>query len=343
MYSLGPLKQFLIENKYYKKYKISYGYLDMEKYGDGKWVETLAMLKSYLSFLTSAHVFYTSGQIPIKPSKSQKVIYVGHGNANFKPVGKLSNIDNGDDLFFTYIITSSELFVPIIAKEFACSEECVKIAGDPMTDALLNAPKNVYNFQNCNKLLVWAPTFRQSSLMGYNDSNLNTLVPLFDIVDYPELNELLAKYNIKLIVKLHPIQTVPDGMNRHFSHLSVYSHDEFVSSKYDLYTLIANSDGLIGDYSSVSIQYLLTDRPQAYVVPDIEDYAGNRGFVFDNPEDYMGGHIVKTKKDFFQFIEDFASGNDVYRDKRRWVCDQMYKYKDANSCERIIRLSEMSI
>ena len=73
---------------------------------------------------------------------------------------------------------------------------------------------------------------------------------------------------------------------------------------------------MIGDYSGVSLQYLLTDRPQAYVVPDIDDYAKNRGFVFENPEDYMGGHIVKTKDEFVQFIKDFAEGKDIYKEKR---------------------------
>lgn len=343
VYSLGPLKQYLIENGFDKKYNISYGYEDLKSLGSGKWVEKLAMVKSMLTFLISRHVFYTSGQIPIKPSKSQIVIHLHHGNAHFKPLGKLSNVDNGDEFFFTYMIASSDLFVPIMAKEYACPESCIKVAGEPMGDALLKAPRGIYNFSSFNKVLVWAPTFRQSDLMGYTDSNLNTLVPLFDIDDYSNLNTLLAKYNIKLIVKLHPIQTVPYGMQRHFSHLSIYSHDEFVASKYDMFALIANSDGLIGDYSGVSLQYLLTDRPQAYVVPDIDDYAKNRGFVFENPEDYMGGHIVKTKDEFVQFIKDFAEGKDIYKEKRHWVCNQMYKYKDANSCERIVKLSEMNI
>ncbi len=341
VYSLGPLKQYLLEKGYDKKYSISYGYQDVEKYGEKKWVQVYAMIKSIFTFMTSVHVFYTSGQIPIKPSKSQMVIHLCHGNASLKPVGKLSNIDNGDEFFFTYIIASSELFVPIMMREYECSESCVKIAGDAMVDELLKAPKGIYDFSGFDKVLVWAPTFRNSESMGYKDSNLDTLVPLFDVDDYSELNNLLAKFNIRLIVKLHPIQTVPKGMQRHFSHLSVYSHDEFVKSEYDMYTLIANSDGLIGDYSTVSTQYLLTDRPQAYVVPDIDDYKGNRGFVFDNPEDYMGGHIIKSKDDFFQFIKDFASDNDVYREKRHWVCDQMYKYKDANCCERVIKLSGM--
>lgn len=343
VYSLGPIKDYLIENGYDKKYNISYGYLDIEGLGDANWVNKLAMLRSMLIFLRAKHVFYTSGQIPIKPSKEQIVVHVQHGNAHFKPVGKLANIDNGDELFFTYMIASSELFIPIFAKEYGCSEDRIIVAGEPMADAMLKAPKNFYDFKSYNKVLVWVPTFRQSDLMGYKDSNLDTLVPLFDADDYQELNTALSKFNIKLIIKLHPIQSVPTGMQHHFSHLSVYSHDEFVASEYDLFTLIANSDGLIGDYSGVSLQYLLTDKPQAYVVPDIDDYARNRGFVFDNPELYMGGHIVKSKQEFYEFLSDFANNNDIYREKRHWVCNKMYKYKDSNSCERIVKLSGMCL
>lgn len=107
--------------------------------------------------------------------------------------------------------------------------------------------------------------------------------------------------------------------------------------------MIADSDVLIGDYSSVSLQYLLTDRPQGYVVPDIEDYKKNRGFVFEDPEVYMGGHIIKTKNEFIDFIKDIAEDKDVFKDKRQWVCEQIFKYKDADNCKRAIELSEIVI
>lgn len=266
-----------------------------------------------------------------------------HGNCAFKTGGSLSNVNFGYQYYFTYLIATSDLYVPIMAEEYGCPEKCVKVAGEPMADSLLQPPREEYDFRSYDKVLVWMPTFRNSELMGYNDSNLETLVPLFDIEEYPALNDLLAKYNIRLIVKLHPIQTVPADMQRHFSHLSVYSHDEFVQSEYEMYTLLANSDGLIGDYSSVSMQYLFTDKPQGFVVPDLNSYGANRGFIFDNPEDYMAGHIIKTKEEFAQFIDDFAKGKDQYKDKRHWVCDQIFKHKDAKSCERIVKLSGMSL
>ncbi len=343
IYNLGPLRNYLLENGYDHKYSISYGILDFEEYGNKPVVEYLSFIKSVWTFLNAKYVFYTCGQIPIKPSAKQMVIHLEHGNCAFKTGGQLSNVNFGDQYFFTYVIATSDLYVPIMAKEFECPLDRVKIAGEPMADLLLRPSLKKYNFQSYDKVLVWMPTFRNSELMGYNDSNLKTLVPLFEDEDYPLLNDLLAQYNIKLIVKLHPIQTVSNGLQRHFSHLNVYSHDEFVETEYEMYSLLSNSDGLIGDYSSVSMQYLYTDKPQAFVVPDLNSYQTNRGFIFENPEDYMAGHIIKTKEDFKQFVDDFANDRDPFKGKRHWVCNQVFKYKDAKTCERIVKLSGMTL
>ena len=103
------------------------------------------------------------------------------------------------------------------------------------------------------------------------------------------------------------------------------------------------SDVLIGDYSSASMQYLVLNKPQAYVVPDIDEYAKKRGFAFDNPEDYMAGHIIKNQTQFYEFLEDIANDKDVYKEKRKRVLDEMYAYQDNKNCERIVQLSGMSL
>lgn len=337
------LRKYLLDNGYDKKYKIYCGIEKMKYAEDIPQVTFVSGIKAIKVFLKAGHVFYTAGQLPIKPSKKQCVIHMMHGNADFKKMGQSTNINNGDEFFFTYLIAPSDLYIPSYVEAYRCKPSNIAIAGDPMCDDLLTRPRNIYDFSSYSKLLVWLPTFRQSDDMGYNDSHLETLIPLFSENDYEKLDKLLGKYNIKLIVKLHPVQTAPEGTQRHFKYLSVFSHKEFLQSEYDMYTLVAHSDGLIGDYSSASMQYLLLDRPMAFVVPDLDDYRATRGFVFNNPEDYMGGHIVKTKEQFAKFIEDFARNLDIYRDKRHWVCNQVYKYKDANSCKRIVELSGMSV
>ena len=343
VYCNVTLRKYLLDNGYDKKYSIYCGINRMKFADNTPRVKFVSGIKALWVFLRSAHVFYTAGQIPVKPNKRQCVINMQHGNADIKKMGKGTNIENGDEFFFTYMIVPSDFYVKLDAEAYGCKESNIIVAGDPLCDELLTAPQNAYNFRQYTKMLLWVPTFRQSDYLGYNDSQMDTLIPLFKEDEYSELNDKLKTINVCLVVKLHPNQNTPEGMQRHFSHLIVYSHQEFADSKYDMYSLMAQSDGLIGDYSSASMQYLLVDRPMAFVVPDIEDYGKTRGFVFEHPEDYMGGHIVKTKDEFYRFIDDFANDKDLYCEKRHWVCDQIYKYKDANSCKRIVELSGMSL
>lgn len=56
-----------------------------------------------------------------------------------------------------------------------------------------------------------------------------------------------------------------------------------------LYELIGISDGLLSDYSSVAVDYLLLDRPLGYVLADYNIYKEKRGFVFEDPLEYMPG------------------------------------------------------
>jgi len=340
---LVPLRKYLLDNGYDKKYKIYCGIENMEYADSEDRVTFITQFQAMWLFLRTIHVFYTTGQIPIKPSKKQCVIQLWHGNSNFKTIGKWSNINNGDEFFFSYMFAPSDLYVPIQASEYGCPERCIVPFGDMFVDELLEAPRKRSVFKEFDKLLFWAPTFRRSDYLGYNDSEIENLVPLFDEEDYPSLNEKLSKYNIKLIVKPHPMHDNYGTMQRHFSHLDVYTHDEFVKSGMSLYPMLAQADGLIGDYSSVSLQFMLLDRPEAFVVPDIEEYGKRRGFVFKKPEDYMGGHIIKTKEEFFAFLDDFAQGKDVYREKRHQVCDVVYKYKDAGTRQRAVELSGLHL
>ena len=63
--------------------------------------------------------------------------------------------------------------------------------------------------------------------------------------------------------------------------------------------------------------------------------------MFKNPEEYMAGHIVKTKDEFMQFIDDMENERDPYLEKRKDVRRIMYEYPDNHNCERIIKLSGM--
>lgn len=339
-FSLIPLRDYLLENNFDKRYRIICG-IEKMKYADDCHLDFVSRIKSYMLFFRAKHVFYTTGQIPIKPSKNQIVIHLRHGNANYKACGNKTKINNGDDFYFTYMIASSPFFTKIMCDEFKCREENIAVLGDAIIDKLLCEQPKIDELIQYDKVILWLPTFRKSDYLGYDDSSMEELVPSISADEYDHLNNNLQRYNIKMIVKLHSAQKIDGQIKRHFSHLDIYSDDEFKDANYDLYSLLAQADALIGDYSSVSIQYLLMNKPLAYVIPDFEEYSRMRGFAFENVKEYMPGHIIENKKELYNFIEEVHKNKDEYVEKRRRVRDVFYKYADRNNCERIVRLSEM--
>ncbi len=340
--SLLPLRKLMLDYSFDKKYKLYCGIENLKYADDEKRVHFISHLKSIWIYFRAKTVFYTTGMIPIKPAKSQFVIQLGHGITDLKKCGKWAkNIGNGDEHYYNYLAVSSELYIPIYSSEFDCPEEEAVPIGDVLADQLFYYSREKKYFKNYSKFLIWYPTFRKSDYLGYTDSK-EGLVPMFEEKDYPIINEYLRKYNIKLIVKTHPMQDNVGIEERHFSNFDVYTHNEFIEQGFDTYELLAQSDGMIGDYSSISLHSLLIDIPLAYVIPDIEEYGQIRGFVFDNPERYMPGVKIKDKDAFYKFIDNFASGKDEYQSERHRVRDVIFKYQDGKTCERALALCGLS-
>lgn len=339
-HNLKPLLDYLIENEYNKKYKIICAIEDLSFKGrEAENVFYISKVKAQLVFMFCRHVFYTAGQIPIKPSSTQIVIHMNHGTSDLKAMGALTNINNGDEFFFTYILVPSEIYVPIVSAEYLCEEKNVKVCGEPMTDALFNK-KMKYELGNYKKIIVWLPTFRQSKDLNYSDSS-ESLLPMFQMEDYDALNEYLKKYDFLLVVKLHTSQDTEGISTEKYSNILLLTNDQFVKRNFDLYELLPQTDALIGDYSSVSLQYLLLDKPLAFVVPDMEEYKEKRGFCFENPEDYMPGPIIKEKQQLYRFFDDIYFEKDEYIEERNRVRNIIFKYQDGENSKRVLELSDI--
>lgn len=79
----------------------------------------------------------------------------------------------------------------------------------------------------------------------------------------------------------------------HYSISDIYTHADFLETNYTLPGLMQQPDVLIGDYSSASMQYLVIDKPQAFVVPDIDEYSKKRGGVCESGRLYGRPHYKK--------------------------------------------------
>lgn len=204
-----------------------------------------------------------------------------------------------------------------------------------MTDVFFNGYKK-YDLGNYNKIILWTPTFRQSDYLGYDDSETEELLPLFEEKDYSRLNEILKEYNFLLMVKIHPSQDLSRYSKLKYSNLQILSNDDFNQMGMEIYNLLPQVDAIIGDYSSLCMQSLLLDKPMAYVVPDMEEYSKRRGFAFDPPTDYMPGDLIKDKDQFYQWLDDFNKGIDKYESIRNKVKNKVHLYSDGKSCERLV-------
>lgn len=330
------LYNYLIENQYYENYKI---YCSLKKYKNytspnRERIKFISQTSGIVKYLFSKYMFYSMGKIPIKPSKEQMIINLWHG-IPLKGIGKLSSINNGEEFFFTYVCASSEMYRPIMAKAFGCPEKNVCICGEQKTDKLYYKKNNI----SSHKLVVWAPTFRQSAYLGYNDSNMASFLPFIDNTEWDKLNEFVKDKNIKLIVKLHALQDLSGFLEKIYSNLEVYSNSAFTDKGYDLYELMAQSDALLTDYSSVYLEYLLLNRPIGFTLNDIDEYKNARGFVFENPLDFMPGEKIYSKKNLFDFLDNISNGVDGYSEERKRVCDLVHKYKDGKNCARVLEIA----
>ena len=330
---------YLIKHKYNKKYKIVCGVGNPGKYRN-KASQNVVFInkgKSIFQYMKSGHVLYCMGKMPIKPTKDQTVVHMWHG-VPLKKIGLLSNVSNGKEFFFTYVCAPSETWRPIMAAAFGCPEENVCICGEPKADKLF-IPKKPSE----EKTIVWAPTFRQSEYLGYNDSKQKNLLPLFDKKEWVELNEFLKKKKVKMVVKLHPMQDLRGFSEYRNSNLEIYGADSFIRKKGDIFEMMSQSDALISDYSGVFLDYLVLNRPICYVLDDYEDYKNTRGFVFEDPLEFMPGHKAYSKDDIYSFISDVSDGTDIYENERIEVNKKVNAFSDNKNCERVLKIANISL
>ena len=103
-----------------------------------------------------------------------------------------------------------------------------------------------------------------------------------------------------------------------------------------LYELVGLMDGLISDYSSIAVDYMLLDRPLGYVLTDLESYRNTRGFVFENPEAYMPGEKIYNLEDLKDYFSHIAVGEDPFKEERRRLLPAMHTMpKKSGYCEAL--------
>lgn len=336
------LYQYLIKNNYNSKYKIVRSHKEESKEKLPANVTVVSNAKAVIYFLRAGHVFYCFGKLPIYPSKGQDVVQMWHGSP-FKGADEWQIENSKERSYYTKYVLASDYFREIAVKYQGATNENIVICGQPRTDAMFENNTKYQELQGFDKVVIWMPTFRSATALGYQDVNKGTnIIPLFDPSDYDTLNRKLEELGVCLIVKMHPSQDV-DSFDTKYRNLFLLTNAEFNQKKWNLYRLLGQCDALITDYSSVFYDFMLLDRPMAFTIDDLNEYKNNRGFAVDDPDYITAGYKLKTKEDMYSFLSDLVAGKDDFVRQRHEVNALVNTYNDGQQCKRLLNLTNITM
>ncbi len=339
--------EYLIKNKYNEKYKI-YWFVNNAKHFKNREIKNVrffSMWKSgnsktffqwikYLWIVKNAKYLMFSNRNLIRLNKKTTTISLNHG----APIKSLKNrqvIPRDVD----YRVDTSTFFDNIVRETQNIINTKSLIIGNPRNDVLFT-PTDTINkvpeFKKFKKIILWLPTFRKSNNSNRSDSSFE--FPLGIPIIYSEkslkdINNYLKKCNISLVLKLHPAQDISLFKAESLSNIIILDDSYLIEKDVELTEFYKIADALITDYSSVYVDYLLTQKPIGFTIDDLNDY--KIGFSMDNIQDYMPGQKINDIKDLKEFIDNLDKNIDHYKKERKRVNKIFNEFTDNNSSKRL--------
>lgn len=293
---------------------------------------------------SSKFVFYTHPS-HYKLNKKHLTINLWHGVGH----KKIQTARDPKNKFETNItIATSPMTRKMFADLFGVSKGRVLITGQPRNDLMLISHTNAHRIKNerlkdlsnFSQIIIWMPTFRRSEKGEGGHSKIDSIVDnIYNITnfDIEKFNQILEANNTVCLVKSHYFitQNKTDSSNNNI----IMINDNWIYERnLLLYELLACTDALITDYSSVMIDYSLLDQPIFCIAEDLEEYKRSQGLYFDDYENWVPAKLHQNQNSFMEDIENFlAKGIDAEVIKRRDIRDKYYEHIDFYASERIAK------
>lgn len=202
----------------------------------------------------------------------------------------------------------------------------IEILGMAAVDTVINNCKdeqkkqNVLkhlNINNSKKNILYAPTFRDYDL----DKN---------IINIP-IKELSKLKDYNIIIRLHPlVRTKVDKC--------LFNLDNFINGcNYpDVSDILAITDILITDYSSVFYEYMPKNSPIIFYPYDYDKYVALRGGFYVDYKKELPGPICYTEKELLNVIKKIDEIYPQYIEKRRKFNKKYNNLSDGKASERLV-------
>ena len=309
------------------------------KYGKQYFIETenIQGIRQALS----AGVWFTSAGLPAYGTglhKKRLIINLWHG-VPLKKIALLDpNLKKAARIYFkkifsenyTCILTTSHELIPLMARSFAVSEDKIKVWGQPRNDGLFqkNDCREILgqlfpDLPEYTKTVLYAPTFR--------DYGQVQLFPFKDF-DQIQLEAFLDEKNMLLFIRTHVAEqgSAAPYLGKRIRFLGNEQAE-------DVTGILNIFDCLITDYSSIYIDYLLTDKPMIFLPYDRQQYLDGRGMNFDY-DDVTPGPKPET---FNDFLDALSPKEDFWKSERTRVnrlFNEIQHPCAADICNKVLKM-----
>lgn len=288
----------------------------VRQYGEEYFIES--QTKTGIRKVLEGGVWFTSAGLPVYGvglGKNRKIINLWHG----VPLKKIVLLENQVSFLmkvyfkkifsqnYSAILTTSKELVPIMAKSFDVEENRIKVWGQPRNDLLFKKKERMQVLEKLygidfpvKHLLLYAPTYRE-----YGKTSL---FPFPDF-DQERLEAFLEKQEIMLLIRYHLEEQ--DARCKESRWIRTVNEDKVL----DIMEILSAFDGVITDYSSIYIDYLLTERPVLFLPYDLEEYETKRGMNFSYDE-VTPGPKPGTMEEFMEEIERLLKEENYFKEER---------------------------
>lgn len=296
--------------------------------------------------LNADMICYTNNVDDVCPSwlpasKRTKLMFLGHGKAikNSRSQIKESSLsekwveDLKKDAGVKYAIATSENMRSRISESQMIPKEKVFITGFPRDDEFYELNKN-FSSLSSEKNVLYAPTWR-------NGLSLTEFFPFKDF-DLKRLDSFLEAHEITITLRPHikeAASLVPRLVELFKGVEKINISDPNV--EFDIQFLLAKSDLLITDYSSVYNDFLLVGKPIVFIPYDYKFFEANIGFGMDYFQ-YIPGPVIKSQDSLMEIIYKLKIEGDIGFDTTQYA-DYIHKYKDGRSSQRVLSIIESII
>ncbi|MCW3488830.1 CDP-glycerol glycerophosphotransferase family protein [Dethiobacter alkaliphilus] len=236
---------------------------------------------------------------------------------------------------FSKIVASSAVDAIAKAATFHKSLEDVWITGNPRNDILIgknNLPRDLlqqeldlFELTNGKSLILYAPTWRsyQHHFQPFDDNSMGNLICM------------LNKYNAVLGLRLHEKDELKfKKLYQIYPNILNLGQRKFPETQ----LLLKNAQVLVTDYSSIWLDYLLTDNPIIAFWYDFDCYYEKRGTLWDLAQ-LFPGEKVKNCNELINAIDNALSRDIGDKDKQQYnfVKSLFHKYTDGKNAERVAK------